>query len=377
MFSSRLISLRGARAHRNPPRRLFALLGALTAATWFPACQSKPAAPAGAAVSADTWAVVNGRQITRDDVEKAYRRTRDGSQTLSEEEVLAGKLTLLNDLIIQDLLLAKAATLKIEVPQNELDTAYENAKKNVPDEAYQQELTKRNLTAADMKEGLRRELLTQKVIEKELASKVAVSDKEITDFFNANRAQFNIAEESYHIAQIVITPVRDAQIANGTGDDAATPEAAVAKVRMLMERLKAGASFRELAMGYSEDPESAPRGGDMGFVPVSRLKQAPPQLRDAVLNKAPGNVNVASAGGAYTLVLVVAREPAGQRDLSTPGMRDRITETLKGRKEQLMRMAYLTTVRGDAQVNNYLARRLVESKAGAAPNLLPSAPAGK
>ncbi len=366
MSSFRFVSLAG-------PRRPFALLGTLAVAAFFTACQSKPAAPASAAaVSNDTWATVDGRQITRDDVEKAYRRTRDASQTLSEEEVMAGKLSLLNDLIVQDILVAKAAALKLEIPQNELDTAYENAKKNVPDETYKQELTKRNLTAADMKEGLRRELLTQKVIDHEIASKVAVSEKDLNDFFNANRAQFNIAEESYHIAQIVITPVRDAQIANGTGDDATTPQAAVAKVRMLMERLKAGASFRDLAMGYSEDAESAPRGGDMGVVPISRLKQAPPQLRDAVLNKAPGSVNVASAGGAYTMVLVVAREPAGQRDLSTPGMRERITETLRGRKEQLMRMAYLTTIRGDARVNNYLARRVVESKAGAAPGLLPS-----
>ena len=110
-----------------------------------------------------------------------------------------------------------------------------------------------------------------------------------------------------------------------------------------MERLKAGASFRDLAAGYSEDPESAPRGGDLGFLPVSRLKQAPPALRDAVLNKEPGSVNVAGAGGAYTLVLVVAHELAGQRDLSTPGMKERITETLRGRKEQLLRMAYLTS----------------------------------
>jgi peptidyl-prolyl cis-trans isomerase SurA len=354
-------------------RRRFALLYGLIAAACITACQSKPPASApAAAVSADTWAVVDGRQITRDEVEKAYRRSRDGSQPLSEEETLAGKLALLNDLIVQDLLIAKAAALKLEVPQNELDTAYENAKKNVPDATYQQELSKRNLTAADMKEGLRRELLTQKVIEQEIAAKVAVSEKEITDFFNANRAQFNIAEESYHIAQIVITPVREAQLANGTGDDATTPQAAVAKVRMLMERLKAGASFRDLAMWYSEDPESAPRGGDMGFLPVSRLKQAPPQLRDAVLNKTPGSVNVATAEGAYTLVLVVAHEPAGQRDLSTPGMRERITETLRGRKEQLTRMAYLTTIRNDAQVNNYLARRLVETKGATAPNLLPS-----
>ena len=150
-------------------------------------------------------------------------------------------------MIVQEILLARAAIAEGRVPQSELDTAYDNAKKNLADEAYQQELTRRNLTAADMKEGLRREMLTQKVIEQEVGSKIAVSDKEINDFFAANRAQFNVAEESYRIAQIVITPVRDPQISNGTGDDAATPQAAVAKVKMLMERLKAGASFRDLA----------------------------------------------------------------------------------------------------------------------------------
>ena len=288
---------------------------------------------------------------------------------------MTAKLALLNDLIVQDLLISKAGTLKLEVAAADLDAAFANAKKNIPDEAFQQELTQRGLTAADMRDGLRRELITQKVIEQEVGSKIAVTEQEISDFFAANRAQFNIAEESYHLAQIVVTPGREAQVTNGTGDDAATPQAATAKVQMLMERLKAGASFQDLAVGYSEDPESTPRGGDLGLVPVSRLRQAPPALRDAVLNKAPGTVNVASAGGAYTLVLVVAREPAGQRDLSMPVVRERITTTLRGRKEQLLRAAYLTALRSDAEVVNYLARRLVESK-GAMPSLQ-LAPAGK
>jgi hypothetical protein len=70
------------------------------------------------------------------------------------------------------------------------------------------------------------------------------------------------------------------------------------------------------------------------------------------------------------LVLVVAHEPAGQRDLSTPGVSDRITEGLKARKEQLLRAAYLTAARSDADVVNYLARRVVEGQgklAGAQP----------
>lgn len=359
---------------RHDSRCVLLLLGALSAVA-AAACRSTPPAATATPVPADTWAVVDGRQITRQDVDNAYRRSRDMSATLSEEESLTAKLAVLNDLILQDILLAKAAALKLGIPAADLETAYTNAKKNLGDEAYQKELTARNLTAADMREGLRRELLTQKVIEQEVGSKIAVTDQEVTAFFNANRAQFNIPEEAYHVAQIVVTPVREPQIANGTGDDATTPEAAAAKVRMLMERLKAGTSFRDLATGYSEDPESAPRGGDLGFLTVSRLKQAPPQLRDAVLNKTPGSVNVASANGAHTLVLVVAHEQAGQRDLSTPGVKERITGTLRGRRDQLLRTAYLTSARGDATVVNYLARRLVESK-GAAP-AMPLSPPGR
>ena len=351
--------------------RVSLALCAITTTVFVAACQSRQE-PAATAVAADTWAVVDGRNITRDDVDKAYRRTQGAQQTLSPEEEMTAKLSLLNELIVQEILVGKAQTLKVQVPDADLDKAFNEAKQNIPDDAFQQELSRRNLTAADMREGLRRELLTQKVIEQEVGAKVAVSEQEVTDFFNANRAQFNFAEEAYHLAQIVITPVREQQVANRSGDDAATPQAAEAKVKMLMERLKAGASFRELAADFSEDPDSAPRGGDIGFVPVSRIKQAPPLMRDAVLNKQPGNVNVVSTNGAHTIVLVVAHEQAGQRDLSTPGVRDNITQTLRSRKEQLMRAAYLTAVRSDADVENHLARRLVETQ-GKVPSLAPTA----
>lgn len=291
----------------------------------------------------------------------------DGSPVLSEDEALTAKLGILDDLIVNEILLAKARALKIEMSETELDTAYAEAKKNITDEAFQQELARRNLTAEDMRDGLRRERIVQKLIDQEIGSKVTVTDKEVTDLFNANRAQFNLPEDAYHLAQIIVTPVRDAQVANRTGDDATTPQAASAKVAMLMERLKTGVAFGDLAMDFSEDPESAARGGDLGLVPLSTLKQAPPALQDAVLKVAPGTARVVSQGGAHTIVYVVAHERAGQRELTTPGVREQITGTLRGRKEQLLRAAYLAAARSDAQVVNYQARRVVEAKGNPVP----------
>ena len=194
-------------------------------------------------------------------------------------------------------------------------------------------------------------MLTQKVIEQEVGAKVTVTDKAVTDFFNANRAQFNVPEEAYHIAQLVVTPVRDQQIANGTGDD----------VRRRRRRRSKGAdadgapegrraSFRDLAAGYSEDPESAPRGGRHG--PHTRLETEAGRSSPARCGGEQGTWRRqrGERRGRVTLVLVVAHEQAGQRDLSTPGVRGRITETLKARKEQLLRTAYLTSIRSDANV---------------------------
>jgi peptidyl-prolyl cis-trans isomerase SurA len=326
------------------------------------ACRSTPPAPTAPAVTADTWAVVNGKAIMREAVEKSFRRTSNPAQTLSEEEAMAARLSVLDEMITEEVLLGKANELKIQVTESDIDAAYAESKKNIGDEGYQQELTKRNLTTTDMRDQLRREVTARKVIEREVTMKVNVTDQQITDFFNANRAQFNLAEESYRLAQIVVTPVREQQLANRTGDDATTPQAAAAKIKMLMDRLQSGTPFGDLARDFSEDPESAPRGGDLGLVPMSAIKQAAPALRDTVLKLEPGKARVVSGGGAHTIVYVVAHEPAGQRDLSTPNVKEQITAALKSRREQLLRAAFLTAARTDADIVNYLARRVVEEQ---------------
>ncbi len=336
------------------------------------ACRST-SAPATAAVSADTWAVVDGREIKREDVEKAFRRSAQATPPPAGEEATAAKLSLLNEYIVQDILIDKARTLKIELPESELDTAYADARKDIPEEAFQQELSKRQLTAADMREGLRRELLAQKVIEREVFSKVSVSDQDVTDFFNANKEQFNRPEEAFRIAQIVITPGPEPQQTNRTGNDAATPQEAAAKVQQIMAQLKQGAPFGELAADFSEDPQSAQRGGDLGVVPISALRQAPPPLRDAVLKAQPGTVTHVTVNGVHTIVLVVSREPAGQRDPSMPEVREAITNTLRNRRQQLLQQAYVSSLRNDHVVVNHLAKRLVESQ-GKMPALAPAAP---
>jgi peptidyl-prolyl cis-trans isomerase SurA len=355
------------------PRRQIALRLVLGLAVVAGACQSRRAAPPP---SADAWATVDGREIKQDAVEKAYRRSMQVGATPSEEEATMAKLSALNDLIVQDILLEKARELKLEIADNDLNVAYAEARKDIPDQQFQQELTRRNLTAADMREGLRREMLTQKVIEHEVTSKISITDQDVNDFYKANIQQFNRPEDSYRLAQIVITPQREAQRVNRSGNDAGTPQEAAAKAQAMMERLKQGAQFSDLAADFSEDPQSAQRGGDLGFVPLSALQKAPPALRDAVLKANPGTVSAVTVNGVHTIVLVIAKEPAGQRDPSMPEVKQGITNTLKQRREQMLQAAYLSAMRNNHTVVNILAQRVIEGQ-GKAPSLAPQAPAAK
>ena len=334
------------------------------------ACAKTPApAPPGPHV----WAIVDGREISKDDVERAYRRLAPAEAVPTEDEALTARLRILNDLIDQDILLEKARVLKIEVADTEIDKAFAERKSNIPDDAFQKELTQRGLTPDDMKRGLGRELKVQKLLQQEVGAKIAINDQAIREFYDRNRAQFNVAEARYRIAQIVVTPVRDAQIRNRTNHDAATPAEAQSKAQMLMAKLKGGADFGALAMDFSEDAQTAPQGGDLGFVPVSALSQVRPELRQAVLNAKPGEVTAVTAGGAHTLVLLIAHEAAGQRDLGTPGVRESITDMLRERREQLLSAAYIAAARNDVKVVNYLARQLIDG-GGKVPGLLGGKP---
>ncbi len=343
--------------------RPISALAAIAALSLTTACQ-KPSAPAAAAptaVAPDVWAVVDGHDIHQDLVEKAYRSTVDPAATPapSPEQVLTMKVNVIDELITQEILLARAHARGLEATDADVDAAFNERKSGVSDDVFTAQLKERGFTADEFKSGIRRELSVQKVLDADVNDKITVTDQQVADFYNQNRAQFNLKEAQYRLAQIIVTAVKDPQTRNRMGDDAGTLDEATRKVAMIVEKLKGGADFGTLAMDYSEDPQSAAQGGDLGFVPASALSRAAPQLRDAVLKLEPGHVSTVTVGQVYTILALVSREPAGQRSLDTPTVRDSIRDLLKSRQQELMRTAYIAAARADAKVTNYLAQRIL------------------
>jgi len=227
----------------------------------------------------------------------------------------------------------------------------------------------------DLKGDIRQQLSIQKLINREVVSKITITDQDVQDFYNQNRAQFNVAEPQYRLAQIVVTPGKEPQLRNRKNDDATSDAEARRKAAALLQQLNNGSDFAQLAMDYSEDPASAVSGGDLGFVPESSLMQSDPTLRRAVTTLRPGQTSeVIALRDSYRILKVVTKEAPGQRELSDPAVQQSIRDNLRSRKEQLLRSAYLASAREESKITNYLARQVLES-AGKLPVVVAEKPA--
>lgn len=323
--------------------------------------------------SADVWARVNAHEIHREEVEKYFRGLvmQQGQEPSAEEAALL-KLNIIDELINNEILMERARTLGLEASDGEVEDKFTELKSPYTEEEFQKQLRDRGLTVEDQKRVLRQQISIQKLINREVVSKITITDKDISDFYAANQAQFNVAEPQYHVASIKVTPVKDRQIRNRKNDDATNDAQAQKKAEALLKQIDGGADFAQVAMDYSEDPANAPTGGDLGWMPESSLrdpKQETPELSRAVLALRPGGVSrvIRTRDGTYHILKLIAREGAGQRSLSDPQVQEAIRSTLRNRREQLLRAAYLAAAREEARVENYFARQVLEA-AGRVPS---------
>jgi peptidyl-prolyl cis-trans isomerase SurA len=343
---------------RTKPRlkRTTLVLAVLVACTLGAGC-NRETAP-----GPDVWASVNGKEILRQDVEKIFRsRVNADAPAPSQEEALSLQLSILDELVNSEILLERANKMNLVASDAEVEDKFTESKSPYTEEEFQKKLKETGLTVDDLRSDIRRQLSIQKLLNREVVAKISITDQDISDFYNKNRAQFNVTEPQYHIAQIVITPRPDPTVHNRKNDKATNEAEAGRKAAMLIQKLNAGADFTELATDYSEDA-SASTGGDLGFVPESALNQSDPTLKKAVLSMKVGQVTqpIPVKNGGYRILKLLAKEAAGERQFSDVQVQQAIRDALRTRKEQLLRSAYLVEARDEAHVTNYLARQILE-----------------
>jgi peptidyl-prolyl cis-trans isomerase SurA len=318
------------------------------------------------AVSDNVAATVNGRIITYADLDKQYQaQFMSSTEKPSVDQMEIQKLEVLRTLVDNEIMLQRAEKLGLMATDADVESRFAELKAPYTQEEFQKQLDARKMTVDDMKAQLKRDLSITKLFNKEITSHISISDKDVSEFYNANKSSFNFPEPQVHLAQILVSPMPDANVRNLKNDKAQNDEQARKKMDMLVARLKQGEDFVTLAQNFSEDPTTAPNGGDLGFVPESALEKANPEIRAAIQAAPAGTVTpVVKTAEGYRIFKVYSKEPAGQRELTDPRVQQNIRETLINRKDQLLRAAYYEVARDEAQVVNYLAQAVTQSKDG-------------
>jgi peptidyl-prolyl cis-trans isomerase SurA len=204
------------------------------------------------------------------------------------------------------------------------------------------------------------------LLNKEIESKINITDAEISGYYAAHKAEFNLIEPQYHLAQIVVTGAPAQQTGNLQNNKASGDADAKKKIQTLHNRLDSGEDFGTVAMNFSENTNTASNGGDMGFIAESAL-HSDLDVYNALSKLKPGQIteilplnDSSHRTVGYAIYKLIAREPAGQRELNDPRVQQTIRQLLREGHAQLLKNAYYEMLHDEAKIHNYFADQILK-----------------
>jgi len=212
------------------------------------------AQPANAAPVSRVAAVVNGDMISTRELERACKPEFVGQQIDPVKDAAkadAIRKAVLEQLVTEKILLQQAAKDGIEISESELDAATERVLKEsrLEREAFFKQLQKEGVTEKQFRDKLRFQNISQRLMNRNVVSKVVVTEEEVNEFFRKNMKSF------------VSGKVRVALIVYPNDVNAAALASDIAKGRK---------SFAEVARAVSIGPNPE-GGGDMGFMALDDM----------------------------------------------------------------------------------------------------------
>ena len=323
----------------------------------------------------DVMATVNNKPIMRADVEAQYETTLGNShQQPSQEQADIVRMNILHNLIDHEILMQRAARLHLTASDEEVQAKLDEVKAPYTPDQFNKWLDQQHLTLDKLKEEIRRDKTEEKLFNKEINSKINITDADITNFYDTHKTDFNVPEPQYHIAQIVVTsiPAPGQQAGNLQNNKATNDATAKRKIEMIRNRISSGEDFGMLAANFSERPDNAQSGGDMGFVSESQLK-AEPDVYAAITKLDAGQVTgvlplfqstpTGKRQIGYAIYKLLDKEAAGQHDLNDPRVQQAIRKQLHDSRSQLLQNAYIEWLQDQAHVVNYYAEEILKNGA--------------
>jgi peptidyl-prolyl cis-trans isomerase SurA len=288
---------------------------------------------------------VNNEIITRTDLERSHatlqEEARQDCANCRPEQLqlaLADKeKNLLRDLIDQSLLVQRAKDMGISVDTEVVRRLDQIRQQNHIEsmEDLERKVNESGTNFEDFKNNIRNQLLTQEVIRREVGSRIIIDHEEIQKYYDAHKQEFQRPEQVY---------LREIFVSTDGKNDPEIPELEK-KAQKLVERVKNGEDFGELAKRYS-DGTTAKSGGELGVFERGQLAK---DIEDKVfkLNKGQMTEVIRTKTG-FLVLRVEQRFEAGLQPIEK--VESEIMNRLYSQKMEPALRKYLRTLREDSYV---------------------------
>lgn len=294
---------------------------------------------------------VNSDIITRADLQRSQEQLmndlRQQSGAQAQDQYQEREKDVLRDLIDQDLLLQKGKQLGITA-DTEVIKRLDQIRKQLNLETMedlQRAAEKEGVSYEDFKQNIRNGIISQQVIQREVGSHIQITHEEVVKFYEEHKKDMEQPEQ-VRLEEILVST----QAPGATADvepDAAALAAAEKKARDLLDQIRKGASFEELAKKYSDDPNSAPQGGDLGYFKRGTMVKS---LEDVIFAMKAGEVSdVVRTKQGFILMKVTEHTPQGVPPLKD--VEEKVQTAIYYQKLTPAVRAYLTKLREEAYID--------------------------
>ena len=238
---------------------------------------------------------------------------------IPEEELLKEALNMIID---ERLMLQEGKKLGFIVDEDSIDAAMKDiAQKNGLQEVQlEQMLEREGRSLSSYRNHIRDQILVSKITRFEISNRVKVSDKEVNQYYRDHQKEF-WEDGRVRARHILFIAERSSSEANR--------KVKLQQAKKVLNEIRKGKDFAELAMEYSEDV-SASDGGDVGFVVRGKMVR---EFEEAVFDLKPGQISdIVETEYGYHIIKV--EEVVSGKTLTLKDAKERVTKVLTMEKQK-------------------------------------------
>lgn len=283
--------------------------------------------------------VVNDEMITDGEIRRVIQPVYENYRTMYAGDKMIEKLEeakqkIAEQMIDDKLILCEAKRLNVEVDEKEIDKRIDDVMKRMGSrDLFERSLAQQHLTMKDLRGKYKEQLMTKKLVDQKIGSKIMITPVDITNYYSKNSGEFTQPEE-VKLWNIFI-PLKNT----------AETEKSASLAKDISKRLKEGCDFAGLAKLYSQGP-NASEGGLMGYVRKGYLL---PEIDKVVFNMKDGEISgVVQTSVGYHVFKMEERRPGrtlsiteARHDIEEAIFRQKVGEKLKGWVDGLKKNAYI------------------------------------